>query len=622
MALLGTLAYLIVRAAQGYDLIDPFRVDQLAPRLVDERIDALPWLIAATVASLCALALWLRDRRRAESAADEVRDELGGELAQAREERQRLERARDQLREWNRQLQSRLHDLQRNGGVLGDRHDVPGLVLEMSMELTDADKGLLFSRRGDSDGLALAADVGFDGDPRESPLAKRFAEQVIKRDEIIREQLGALEHAQGGEADAEIRNLIAVPLYISDEFSGVVVCVNSRSYEQHDDEVLIALGDHAGAVLENTHLHGELRDAYLGTVDMLADAIRAKDPHLGGHSREVSRYVHRVAERLGLDARGREQLTFASLLHDLGKIGITERILLKPGALTPEEYTIIKLHPRIGSRLVEQVNALAPLAPSILHHHERFDGTGYPSGLKGEQIPLESRVIGIVDAFSAMTSDRPYRGRMSLDAACEELERCAGSQFDPEVVRLFVEEVRADPPEEDHDDDALVEAMDDPELRSRRDEGELLVGAGPFELIDNLTLLYCHRYFHEVAASEAERATVQGDGFGVIMVELTEIGRLNRVSGYAAGDAAIQAVAHEVQAAAVRAGGTAARYSGRQLALLIPGANQASTEACADELERSLQNGPAVRTAASSWAPGDDGDAVIDRARSGFAAAF
>ena len=620
MALLGTLAYLLVQAARGYDLFDVDFHGFPGPRFVEHKIEVLPWLIAATVASLCALALWLRDRRRVESAAEEVRDELGAEVEQAREQRQRLERARDQLREWNRELQSRLHDLQRNSGVLGDRHDVPSLVLEMSVELTDAEKGLLFARR--EDGVALAADTGFDSDPRESPLAKRFAEEVLQRDEIVREEFDAGDRAEGGEADAEIRNLIAVPLYVSDEFSGVVVCANSRSYGEHDDEVLIALGDHAGAVLENTHLHGELRDAYVGTVDMLADAIRAKDPHLGGHSREVSLYVHRVAERLGLDARGREQLIFASLLHDLGKIGITERILLKPGALTPEEYTVIKLHPRIGSRLVEQVNALAPLAPSILHHHERFDGTGYPSGLKGEQIPLESRVIGIVDAFSAMTSDRPYRGRMSLDAACEELERCAGSQFDPEVVRLFVEEVRADPPEEDHDDDALVEAMDDPELRSRREEGELLVGAGPFELIDNLTLLYCHRYFHEVAASEAERAAVQGDGFGVIMVELTEIGRLNRESGYAAGDAAIQAVAHEVQAAAVRAGGTAARYSGRQLALLIPGANQASTEACADELERSLQNGPAVRTAASSWAPGDDGEAVIDRARAGFAAAI
>jgi GGDEF domain-containing protein len=277
---------------------------------------------------------------------------------------------------------------------------------------------------------------------------------------------------------------------------------------------------------------------------------------------------------------------------------------------------VIKLHPRIGSRLVEQVAALAPLAPSILHHHERYDGTGYPSGLRGEEIPLESRVIGIADAFSAMTSDRPYRGRMSLDDACDELERCAGTQFDPEVVRLFVDAVRADPPAEDSDDDALVEAMDDPELRSRLAAGELLVGAGPLELIDQLTLLYSHRYFHEVASAEAERAKVQGDGFGVIMIELEDLDRINRESGYAAGDAAIQQVAHIVQLAAVKAGGTAARYGGRRFGLLLPRADAAKTEGCLDELVRSLGDGPEVRTACANWSAGDDdGDSVIDRAR-------
>jgi HD-GYP domain-containing protein (c-di-GMP phosphodiesterase class II) len=128
---------------------------------------------------------------------------------------------------------------------------------------------------------------------------------------------------------------------------------------------------------------------------------------------------------------------FGSLLHDLGKIGISERILLKPAALTPEERGVIELHPRIGHRLVERVEALEPIADAILHHHERWDGGGYPDGLAGEDISLEARIICVADSFSAMTADRPYRRRMPLDEACAELERCAGTQFDPRVVDAF-----------------------------------------------------------------------------------------------------------------------------------------------------------------------------------------
>lgn len=163
----------------------------------------------------------------------------------------------------------------------------------------------------------------------------------------------------------------------------------------------------------------------------------------------------------------RSWLVFGSLLHDIGKIGISKRILLKPAALTPEVRAVVELHPRIGYRLVQRVPALRSIAPAILHHHEHFDG-GYPSGLRGEQIPLEARIIGVADAFSAMVSDRTYRAPLSPDDACAELERCAGTQFDPGIVRVFVEEVRRKP---------LVvvdkaQIVDDPELEVRREAGE------------------------------------------------------------------------------------------------------------------------------------------------------
>ena len=611
--LLGTLGYLFVQAIRGYDIaqLNIVRGEPVNIKYAQHPHELLAWTAApAFISLLVLLGLTFLERRR-HADAEAAHEELDEKIAQAEHKAHLLERSRAMLAEWNRKLRDELTALHHRNGLLGNDHDVPDLVLRMSVELTDSECGLLFSRkRGAEGGLELVAQVGFDEeDPAETDLGKRFAREVIARDEIVRE-----DNATGPDAE-EVDNLIAIPLYISDEFSGVVVCVNSRSFGEHDDEVLIALGDHAGAVLENSELHGELRGAYIDTVEMLADAIQAKDPHLGGHSKEVSNYVRRVAEELTLDSSDREQLIFASLLHDVGKIGISEQILLKPGSLTSEEFTVIKLHPRIGSRLVEQVAALAPLAPSILHHHERFDGTGYPSGLRGEEIPLASRVIGVADAFSAMTSDRPYRGRMSLEEACQELERCAGTQFDPEVVRRFVAEVRASPPEGDGAQSELEAAMSDPEFAARLNDGEMLVGRGPLELIDGLTLLYTHRYFHEIAGAEAERAKVQGEPFGVILVELTELESINRQSGYAAGDQAIQGVGHIVQAAAVKSGGTAARYGGPRFALLLPGSNASDTEACRDELVRSLNGGPATRVVGVSWSEGDDGEAVIDRAR-------
>ena len=135
----------------------------------------------------------------------------------------------------------------------------------------------------------------------------------------------------------------------------------------------------------------------------------------------------------------REVLVFGSLLHDIGKIGISERILLKPAALTPEERAVVELYPRIGYRLVQRVPALRPIAPAVLHHHEQFDGGGYPSGLRGQQVPLEARIICVADAFSAMVLERTYRAPVSPEEACAELERCARTQFDPRIVRVFVE---------------------------------------------------------------------------------------------------------------------------------------------------------------------------------------
>ena len=555
----------------------------------------------------------LNELRAEHTAALEDRDR---QLAEERRVRARAEQSRRDEKEWALHLRSEVVRLQRERGALGDPRDVRSLVLRTAVALVGAEKGLLLSREDvDHDRLLdLVAHEGFENDPTDSAVAQRFAREVLERDTTIREDESDIAGERRTPADAEIRDLLAIPIYIADEFGGVVVLANKEGgFHEYDDDVLLALGDHAGAVLHNSRLQGELRTAYVGTVRVLADAIEAKDRFLRGHADEVAAYVSTVAAQLGLGPKEREDLVYSSLLHDVGKIGISERILLKPGALTPEERSVVQLHPRIGYRLIQQVPALRVTELAILHHHERWDGDGYPAGLRGREIPIEARIIAVADAFSAMTADRPYRARMTLEEACAELERCAGTQFDPEVVRLFVDAVRREPPRAT-DGDALHEALADPELDARRNEADPILGASPFALTDSLTLLYSRRYFHEAADSHAHRASVQQRPFAIVLVELVDLVQVNREEGYAVGDSAVQRAARAVERAALRFGGTACRYSGRRLGLVLPGGEDVAEE-CAAEIHGDLVEGPRIRTVAAVWQPGESGEDVIARAR-------
>lgn len=186
--------------------------------------------------------------------------------------------------------------------------------------------------------------------------------------------------------------------------------------------------------------HGPDRAARFRAAASLAKAVDARDTYTGSHSTRVAELGAWIAQRLGLDQEQVELTRLAASLHDLGKLAIPEEILRKPGPLTQPERLVLQRHPQIGHRMLESLG-VDPVAEWVLHHHERWDGSGYPDRLRGEQIPLGARIIFVADAYDAMTSDRAYRGRLAPRAAVEELERCAGTQFDPAIVAAFASEL-------------------------------------------------------------------------------------------------------------------------------------------------------------------------------------
>ena len=182
-----------------------------------------------------------------------------------------------------------------------------------------------------------------------------------------------------------------------------------------------------------------LKKAHLDSVKVLAEAIDAKDPYTRGHSDRVRRMSLNIAQQMSFTEERLEILEYGALLHDIGKIGIKDEVLQKPGSLSPEEYRYIQEHPLIGVKIVEGIEFFKNKVPMIRHHHEYFDGNGYPDGLAGEAIPLEARIITVPDAFDAMTSVRPHRRAMPLQDVLMELEKCKGTQFDPRVLEIFLQ---------------------------------------------------------------------------------------------------------------------------------------------------------------------------------------
>ncbi len=240
--------------------------------------------------------------------------------------------------------------------------------------------------------------------------------------------------------DIHGRRVLCIPVLTDGHVLGALEATRHKSdepYSARDLEIARIIGSTAGMALENIRLRESIDEGYHSTIRALASAIDAKDPYTCGHSQSVAQYSMVCGMVVGLDAEQMRTLETAALLHDIGKIGIDDAILRKPRGLSPAERAVVRDHPVIGAAIVHDVGALQEVVDLILHHHEKYNGSGYPHGIGGEEIPLGARIIGVADAFDSMTTDRPYRRALTINESMAELLRCRGTHFCPQALDAF-----------------------------------------------------------------------------------------------------------------------------------------------------------------------------------------
>jgi len=217
--------------------------------------------------------------------------------------------------------------------------------------------------------------------------------------------------------------------------------LNGRPFSREDVETLTWLSNSAGVAIDNAKLYEELEQTYLATIRALISTIEARDPYTKGHTERVAEYSVCIAEAMNLPQNEIQDVRFGAALHDIGKLGVERSVLNKPGELDASEWEVIRNHPLAGAKILKGIKFLERALDIVLHHHERFDGTGYPDGLRGAECSLGARIVAVADSFDAMTCDRPYRRALGVREALAQVEKMAGKQFDPQVVEVFLREI-------------------------------------------------------------------------------------------------------------------------------------------------------------------------------------
>ena len=320
-----------------------------------------------------------------------------------------------------------------------------GLVMDTIMDVTGADRGTILLRPEDgASPRAVAVRVRGRGPGRaaELPVSRTIVEEGLKGLSLITADAMLDERFKAG-ASIVMQNIHAamcVPLESHDKVLGVIyvdTTGNHRHFAEADLDLLSVIGKQAGIAIQRASYLQETRDLFYATVLTLAAAIEAKDRYTKGHSERVTTFSVAIAESLGLSGEEVHTVRLSALLHDVGKIGVPEAVLNKQGKLTPEEYGAIQAHPHAGSLIVQNIPKIGKVLEGVRHHHEKWNGKGYPDHLAGEAIPRIARIIAVADAYDAMSSHRAYRKGLPGAMIFEEIRKNAGIQFDPACVEAF-----------------------------------------------------------------------------------------------------------------------------------------------------------------------------------------
>lgn len=291
-----------------------------------------------------------------------------------------------------------------------------------------------------TDQVVVAGEMPLNTEQVAQIVRKYLSPRLRSNKRAVVENDFATHAAHLGPEVAPIRRLIAVPLMIADRCKGVLMGFNKLTgeFDSVDLKLISSISGQAAAFLENHHLYEDLQDLLMGLLHALTASIDAKDKYTCGHSRRVALMSRKLAALSGFEPERVERVYLAGLLHDIGKIGVPESVLLKMGKLTDEEYDKVKRHPEIGAGILKGITQMEDALPVVLYHHERPDGRGYPRGLAGRDIPIEALIVGLADSLDAMSSNRTYRDAMSLEAVLAEIRRCSGTQFDSHLVELLL----------------------------------------------------------------------------------------------------------------------------------------------------------------------------------------
>ena len=331
--------------------------------------------------------------------------------------------------------------------------DILHRVIADTTLLVGGDNGVLVLRDTATGKLDAVAGYG----PKAEVLAKEYLPAL---EGLVRQVLQSGTPAVIGEADrlagfeksangASPKSLLCVPLKVRGENIGVLNVTNygkARAFSHRDVQLLVELAGQAAIAIEQRALFDELRrraealgEAYHATLTALSAALDVRDAETENHSLRVSGLTVAVAQKMGIPEEEVKAIEMGAMLHDVGKIGVPDAVLRKPGPLTSEEWETMRMHPGVGYEILSRIPFLAEASTLVLCHHERFDGRGYPSGLAGKDIPIGARIFAVVDTYDAMTSDRPYRKALGHDKAIEEIIKHSGDQFDPEIVDAFLQ---------------------------------------------------------------------------------------------------------------------------------------------------------------------------------------